>query len=252
MKQSAILSNTDRTSWRRIMMVGQYFMPRLRTKLLIAFLCSVAIAALCYKFGMGNLNSPSPTWALVTIMVLFIEFMPLAFAKRSSDEVFYSLPALGFEKCAFVFIYSYIVVPAVTLGPIFLYLTIFGSEVDLDVVMRKFYNVRSTFGTPLLSFFIANMFGSLSLVAVGLWTVFASRRNRSLNGVFAIFGTLFINAIFGFIMGFIAAYYADNADTAEEIKNAIMSMGPIMAAFWILFFSFTIYKAARAISRKQV
>lgn len=221
-------------------MVGRYFGPTIRRKAVIFPIISIIMVALADMQGIehGNLAGMVSVGLLAYIIML----SPIMFARQAADEVFCSLPVLGYEKCVFIFGWSFIAIPVLTLLPGEIYVMLFIGDVDIPL------------GQIIVDTSLISIFVMLSSITAGLWAVFGSRRHRTLHAVLAVFGTELINWSFGFIIGFITAIRsgAGTESLPDNISDSIMSYRVGLFIFWLLFFVFTLIMAARAIARKQV
>jgi len=231
-------------------MTGFYFWPSIRMKVIvladIAFL-SIVLASI---LGIGERHFFGAS--LMSIPSLIIMFSPLLFTVRASDEVFCSLPALGWEKRAFVLLFSFILFPLLITGPGSIYLEIFMPErtaaeiwltsTGVDIVTRSG-----------IWFAAGSFLSTFTAIAAGLWAAFASRRNRAMWTTLAIIGTLMLDGITGFFIGFFYALHDKSISTiAQPIAESMNHFGTVYVGLWALLFMFATWKASRAISHKQV
>lgn len=233
------------------MMVGRYFGPTIARKAILFPLMALFIILAADFCGLGRgtiggtLQLELLSWALV--------ISPIIFTKQAADEVFYSLPALGCEKVCFVFLWSFIVVPMMLILPATAYIAIFMPEISGSSLLTG--GVMSAYFSAITdgSILTVGLLSTASAIGVGLWAVFGSRRCRARNGILAIMGTIFINVLTGFALGFISALKSDSsAATTENLSVNFDTFAPALTTFWAIFLIFALWKAAQAISRKQV
>lgn len=252
MKSAEILSNTDRTSWSRIFMTGRYFMPRLRWvvgayPLLAAALTWASIAIADVRPGQASNN-------FMNILSYMIALAPLALARRADGELTFSLPALGWEKCTFLFGFFFVVVPLLVFLPAELVARLMGC----DNVLMLTGNVAVARLTG-VSTFIALSFCMLAAqMVVCLWTVMGARRNRILLAVVFTALVSVANAmaigVVGAVVGFREAMagkemMTDMADITVEVLTVYSQWAlPVM----ILFLLFAWLRCARTIARRQL
>lgn len=248
MISSETLSNTDRTSWRRVVMVGQYFWPVLKKKVIIIPIVSLLIFIAADFIGLNECNRPAVM--LINMLTYLIILSPVFFAKRPSDEVFCSLPANGLEKCIFVFGYSYVIVPLLVFLPGDIYFLFSSTALSPRML------VNDTFAEVLgkgeiISLTAASILTALTCVAAGLWAVFASNKHKTVNCVLTIIAIFFINASIGFVLGVIVAICGAEQQIAEDLPQLMHLVIPYITAFWSISFVFATLMAARAICNKQ-
>lgn len=251
MKPASILANTDRTSWSRIMMVGRYFRPTIARKAIFFPLVALFIIFCADVFGLEE-GSGAAIFQIELLSWMLV-ISPIMFAKQAADEVFCSLPALGCEKVTFIFLWSFVAVPLLLILPVTAYTLIFMPDMADDNMLMN-GSLSMLFSTESSeNLLTVAILSSATAIAVGLWAVFGSRRNRTRNAVLAILGTLMLNGLSGFILGFVAAWQAAEPGVIkEELSNSLNIYGPAMSILWTGFLLFALWKAARAIARKQV
>lgn len=243
------LYNYDGFSWRRVAMVGRYFIPALRgNSVAMASICFALIIMACF-FGVPNGSTMSSS--LGSILAFAVVLTPLYFATKPADEIFNSLPAHASEKRTFIFLYSFIIMPALLLLPGELVVDIFFPDMNEQFLGTIAINVLRSNAA---GWFIAEgLLSTGAQIAIGLWAAFASRGSRRPAITFlAIFGSISLNGILGFIMGFISALTEKPETIYDSLADAMEVSGPYIVGMWAIIFIFALYKASRAISRKQV
>ncbi len=102
-------------------------------------------------------------------------------------------------------------------------------------------------------FLAEGLLSTYAQIAIGLWAAFGSRGSRRPAITFlAIFGAISLNGILGFFMGFISAMMGKTRTVYDSLADIMEVTGPYMSGMWATIFIFALYKASRAISRKQV
>lgn len=252
MKSASILANTDRTSWSRIAMVGRYFWPSLRRKILVFPLFSLFVTLMAHLFGIADGNTLAIS--MFDLISWLLVLSPIVFAKQAADEVFCSLPALGCEKVAFVFLWSFIAVPFLLLAPPVIYANIAIPDTNNVAALLDSSFLGSLFTSDAaVNIMTVSFLATLTAIAVGLWAVFGSRRNRTRNAVLAIVGTVMLNGFYGFVLGFISAWqHAEPGVLKDDLSTTLNIFAPVMSLSWVLFLIFALWKASHAIARKQL
>lgn len=249
MKSSEILSNTDRTSWTRVLMVMKYFRPSLLPVVIIYPLLAIALALMIHFFGGSDGNNP---WAyqLLSVVAYAIMFAPCFLSRQSTGEAFYSLPALGWEKCEAIFLMMFIGVPLL-FTPLELYDLICGGRLSLETYKIMGVRLQVELSAGMIYLSTVTM---LTSVGAAIWAVFAARRHRALKAFGAAISFMFVDFIFGIVIGFMSAISdsRNNVSPGDMIKEYTSYFMPVMGTFWTIVLLFVLYKASRAISRKQI
>ena len=107
------LSNTDRTSWKRIAMVWRFYLPYTRRKLLgFTLIAFIAEAMMYYSYAYMPRQTGMPILLILSVMVAaLMSFSGLVFAKPKGRDLQTLLPALGMEKSIVIIGYVTVVVP---------------------------------------------------------------------------------------------------------------------------------------------
>lgn len=237
MESAEILSNTDRTSWHRIMMFVRYLLPSLRPMVIIYPLLAIAVTVLVNFF----FTRISYEWAMQVMMVITFAVIlaPAFLCRQPNKEMFYSLPVLGWEKCVAIFGIMF-----VGIFCLFLPAKLCGfhikEEFAIEVIDRNI-NFGSTGSVMAMS--ILSMYAGEALT---LWTVFAARSNRAIKSIIAGLSSLLFDGVIGFFVGFFTAI------SGNDIQNTLSGAVPTVIIFWALCLMFFTYKAAKAIARKQL
>lgn len=243
MKTIENLSNTDATSWQRTAMIARYFEPTLRVKSIILVTLSLAEVVIASILGSDHMISVS----LLTVVFLPIILAPVMFATHAADQVFYSLPALPCEKRNFVFLYSFVFMPLAVIVPANIYLCFFP---DFNAGMLDFMKPMLQNSSACGWLVAQSLLSSAAQIAIGLWVAFASRgRARVAWTMIAVFGSMMLEGVPGFVLGFISAI---DPVVKFDMFDGIAAIGPYVTLFWASLFILAIYKASRAISYKQV
>ena len=244
MNSSEILSNTDRTSWKRVKMVMKYFWPSLRPMVIIYPLLAVALVLMMHNLGADPAGLKAN--GLLEIVAWAFMLAPCFLTRQPNGEAFYSLPALGWEKCEAIFLMMFIGVPLLFL-PLDIYGVIVGREPTVSVMAVP---IRVELTSP---FILMTILSALTSQCAALWAVFAARRHRALKAVGAALGFMFINGILGFIVGLLSALTDPHSIPVEATMQSYMAMlVPYFLTFWAVAFLFVAYMATRVICRKQL
>lgn len=244
------LSDFDGFSWRRVAMVGRYFWPAISGKVIAMSVFTFVCMALACFSGLDKGSAMSA--GFVSIVSFAIVITPVFFTVRPSGELFCSLPALAAEKRTAVFLFSFLIMPALlTLpGSVLAEIVCPGAEQYLLGNNSPFLPANDPDGI----FMAAAIISTFAQIAIGLWAAFALRgHGHTARTALAIFGATAINGIIGFIFGFVSASLSDeNAEFDDIATDSITHCGPYLLVFWSILLIFALYKASRAISRKQV
>lgn len=240
------LSDFDGFSWRRVAMTGQYFWPTIRGKV-------ITLSALCFIFmALACFTGPSDG-DFISVVSIAILMTPILFTVRPADEIFCSIPALAAEKRTFIFLFTFLIMPALLVlpGSILVEIVCPGAEKYIlsDNTMRI---LKADVGGIFLT---GALISTAAQIAIGLWAAFALRgHGRTAWTAVAIIGSFFLNGVTGFILGFVSDILSDggNASIDDTMTDSIAACGPYIIAFWSIILIFAVYKASRAISRKQV
>ncbi len=237
MTSSEILSWTDRTSWTRVKMVLKYFWPSLKPMVIIYPLLSIL-----YAFLMNNAVNHQHSWALqmMSLLSYVVMFSPCFFSRQPNNEVFYSLPALGYEKVEAIFLAMFVGVPVLLL-PIKLYGFFFIDDSEVISLLGQITHTSLTTGNIIMG--LAVLF---ACEGAALWAVFAARTHRALKACGAALGMMMCYMVCCFIIGFVTAITGRNVDEVSSSCNTVVTVIACVATVFVL------YKAAKAISRKQL
>ncbi len=237
MQSAEILSNTDRTSWRRIKMFVRFLWPSLRPMVILYPILAIVVTLMVNFF----FSKISYEWAMqvMSIITFAVILAPTFLCRQANKEMFYSLPVLGYEKCEAIFGIMFVgmfclFIPAKLCG------IHIKEEFAMEVINRNLSlgSTESVVAMSLLSTFAGE--------ALTLWTVFAARSNRAVKSIIAGLSTLLFDGILGFFVGFFTAISGGDIETSME------AAAPIIITFWAICFVFFTYKASRAIARKQI
>lgn len=250
------LSHTDRTSWRRVAMVGRYFMPTIRRKLIAYPLVAVLLFYLAHWLGLGQGDE-------LDVLVLgcasyLVAFGPLVFAKHRGAEFFATLPALGLEKCIWVLGYTFIITPLIVFLPIDLLCFIYYDEMNYQALSLKALSGEMTMGMMsdgnLWRLGLVGLVSVVGEAATCLWAVWASRTSRTLHGLVATVAVMMGSGIIGAIAGVITALSSDHLGqdpiniAGEVMTNTLTWAVPVGTIYAI----FALWMACRAITRRQI
>lgn len=256
MKNVEILSHTDRTSWSRIWMVAKFYMPVIRQKMILFPLISIIIG-LIMALGKGYLPKEAYI-SLVMSCSIFIMYlsifggsMPLA--KMKAIEIETMLPALNFEKCAFVIIYALIIVPILVYLPCNIIWWINnGYQTPSQILAELSPDAYLMFKGNEVWMILTFLSVMLSFSASGLWGAMAAKRHRmwwSFAGVMLAFaGYIVLCFILGVGLGFYVAFSNIVYDSAAFLPIFIKFLVCILTFYGI----FALWMVCRSISRRQI
>lgn len=232
MKSAEILSKTDRTSWSRIMMVAAYFWPRYKVFCLIVPLFSAAIT-----FYALNVHEPWLKQLMMSMLSLLVILAPIKLAKRPDSDFTYTLPALGWEKCAVLFGLFFIIIPLLLIVP---------SEIVGALTHNASETAEKISPYNSLSFEIVGWTVVYAALASCLWGVMSTGRNRTAKGVIASMVCLIgLTVVIAFVIGFFDGYLGHSQDFSE---TSVVVQGIISFIVFIIF----LIKSENAISRRQI
>ena len=259
MKTSETPVSNSHFSWSRILMVARYYRPRLRVQMILYPIVSLAvfgIAAVADSAGWsGTLAASAFSW-----LSWLVVFAPLAFAAGGSDRrISAVLPVRGVEKCAFLLIYCFAVVPAIVYLPAKIAGYLYFGDPSMGAMVDPGY-LRYGFTDMFVD--TAQLLGMVSMLAqtaTCLWIVVASSSRQALR---AVAGVLSLNMVLGMVTALAGIMYvAGNVDAAGQMSKEEFTSGligdmqswmshiiiPVMAIYAI----FALWMACRAVCRKQ-
>jgi len=244
------LSDFDGFSWRRVAMTGRYFLPTIRGKVIALSALSFIFMSLACLSGLAEGNPVSS--GLISVISIAMVMTPILFTVRPADEIFCSIPALAAEKRTFIFLFTFLIMPAL--------LTLPGSILAEIVCPGAEKYMLGANATLILNSDVGGIFLTEALIStaaqisVGLWAAFALRgHRRTAWTTMAIIGSIFLNGFIGFILGFVSAVLSGGKGSiGNTVTESLTVFGPYIIAFWSIILIFAVYKASRAISRKQV
>ena len=237
MKSSEILASTDRTSWSRIWMVLKYLWPSIKPMVIIYPLLSIMFAML---MNSAVNHHSSLALQLMSLLSYVVMFSPCFFSRQPNNEVFYSLPALGYEKVSAIFLVVLVVVPVLLL-PTKIYGLFF---VDDSRVLDLYSQALHASMTP--RDIIMGLAVLFACEGAALWAVFAAKTHRALKACGAALGMMLAYMLCCFVIGFFTAISGGDVAEVSGMCNRIVSVLACVATIFVF------YKSAKVISRKQV
>lgn len=249
MKSVNTLSHTDRTSWSRVAMVWRFYLPRFRTMLWLYPLISVTlllIARLSTQSWGIFANTP------LSLLSFMATLAPLAFALRPDKEITVTLPALAIEKTIVIFGLSFVIMPLLTYGPVFLLNAIMGWDCLAADLPKE---IAGTFSLDTVR--VSNFITGCAQIATCLWIVTILDHHRALFATIATIGINFLQGIIAGIWGLVMALRLKPGLSSDDVSREILSgfmdqfltvMGIVTASYAII----AIYFTARAIKDKQI
>lgn len=250
------IKNTNGFSGHRFMMVVRYYISRMKWFFVICLLISIALLILADLAGLED--GDAMAGAVIGLLSYLAGLAPLKYAKRENLEISLTLPAKGAEKFLAVMLISFIVVPVLVYGPVFLGSWIMYGSPYYNFILEDNEVARRLLSSDWQIFYSIAAF--IAGISSCLWGVFASRRLKVLYGVigyFAIPVTLFLA---GVIWGVICAFRIMSdvetgvADDIDPIQLIDMS-APLfkwLASGLVIYAIFALTKTWRAICRKQI
>ncbi|MBD5294317.1 MAG: hypothetical protein HDS20_05805 [Bacteroides sp.] len=226
------LSNTDRTSWKRIAMVWHFYLPYTRRKLLGFTLLAFAVESMMlFAFDYMPAQQSTPILLMLSVMIAaLMAFSGLVFAKPRGRELQTLLPALGMEKSIVIIGYVTIVIPFLLSVPSLLSLLFGGYSTEIKVA--TLFGVELN---PAVAIYSALMMESMALSC--LWAVLASKRKYAMrNGVLAVAAFyLLLTFASGFVSGLIAGFCGYTDDFINVYSEIIYSILAAVCGIYIIF-----------------
>ncbi len=235
-----VLSDTDRTSWTRIMMVFRFFYPRLRWQIICYPIVSAVVFllfVLLYHYG----HFMKATY-VVGILGYMVALAPLVLATRDDFEMETALPANGIEKFIFYIGYFLIVIPLLVYIPAeLLSIFVYGELYNTLITSQLPVNIAD-FGISGSLTLLSSIVSNGTMIMICLLTVAVSRTNRLLKGImFPLLTTLVIGLVTGVaaIMYTISSMHHNDMlqDNPMEFSTHLVQMisYPLTFIFSILF-----------------
>lgn len=251
MKSAEILSNTDRTSWSRIMMVWKFFMPILKKKLI--FLPAFALLIESNAYAAGYMLPEGDFMFIFMLMsamtVALIILSPIVFAKVRGREVLAMLPALGFEKSIVVIGYCAVIVPLLICLPGMLLALLIDQPYPVLSVMDAIMPSLNGDYLPAMVLSVTILEGGVLSCLLG---VLLARHYSMLTGILYaglyFFGFLGLTVSVSFFAGFYTAVFDIENATAEAIMPKVFY---ILSAICGIYAIFALLKCNRVISSGQ-
>ncbi len=233
MKSADILSKTDATSWSRIAMVARYFWPRLKNYLILAPVVSAVFTLIAMQMTDMMFKQ-----YVMFLLALLIVLAPVKLSRRPDGDFTYTLPALGWEKCTVLFGIFFLIIPALVIIPSEIVARLFGGSPE-SLGMPE----MSSGNTVLMS--IGGWIMIYSSLAVCLWAVMSTNRNRAVKGVISALICMFVlTAVTAFATGFCMAFFGMD----ESVSTGIYIQQGVSLIVFVIF----IFKSINAISHRQI
>lgn len=263
MKSVEILSNTDRTSWSRILMAARFYLAPVRWQLWAFPLLSLVCFLLITRVNAGT--NPALYSLVASPLSLCVCFAPLAFGVRKGREVDAMLPVAGVEKCIVILLYCLVVVPLLVYVPVEVASYIkYGAtynSVAMASLPTEATDYVASLGFPLIM--AVGIIGSAAYILTCLWGVFHARSRRVLGGFLAVViyyvGFMLISVIVGIVAGVSAAMSEpDLAEINKEVlkERVLTEVMPLymksLLAVCSIYAIFALTMCCRAISRRQL
>ncbi len=250
---------TDTFSWRRVMAVGRYYYPSLRTQMIIYPLISLVTGIILFFFVQ------SVIWGFFgSVLALALQFMlylsPIVFARKQTRPIETLLPALGSEKVTFILGYTLIIVPILTFGPeIIIYHLlhwIFPGISDIESIYRTQFSTNNTVS-------VLGYAQYLVPLITCLYVVFRRSTNRIvLSCVWTVVALIGESLLLGIMSAVVVIRQIRHQDitffnSPENIPsmdffNALMPLITIFLVICLLYVVLMSIFTARAICKKQI
>ncbi len=247
-----ILSDTDRTSWTRVMMVARYYYPRLKRQIIIYPLISLLLFPLSWTLWKAGM--PVGYQMVLNIIEWMIILGPIAFALCNSPEMSLSLPANGCEKGIFCMAYTFIAIPLLAGFPCWLFSALTGANVDVTEMFTETGVTMSADNIRVVK--TMGFFSSMAQMATCLWFVMASRHNRVLYGVLGTIGVGFVLGIIsgftGVIIGMRDGFAGVDPANPQQILDQVVDYIGYTLYLIIPWLVISLVMGWRAITRRQI
>lgn len=226
------LSNTDRTSWKRVAMVWRFYLPYTRKKLIGFTILSFLVEAMMYfAYTYMPQQTATPILLMLSVMIAaLMSFSGLVFAKPRGRELQTLLPALGMEKSIVIIGYVTVVIPLLLSLPSLL------SGIVGSLYTER--NVALLFGIELnASILVYSILMLESMALTCLWAVLCSSRKYAMrNGILAVVGYyLTLTFAIGFVSGFIAGINGYSESVMDDYSQTIYSVLAAVCGIYIIF-----------------
>ncbi|MDE6534543.1 MAG: hypothetical protein K2K82_00870 [Muribaculaceae bacterium] len=226
------LSNTDRTSWKRIAMVWNFYLPYTRKKLIGFTILSFLVEGMMYyAYTYMPQQTATPILLMLSVMIAaLMSFSGLVFAKPRGRELQTLLPALGMEKSIVIIGYVAVVIPLLLSIPSL-----------LSWLLGSLYterNVALLFGIELNASVVVYSVLMLESMALScLWAVLGTSRKFAMrNGILAVIGYyLTLSFASGFVTGFIAGIKGYSDNFMDDYSQTIYSVLATICGIYIIF-----------------
>lgn len=243
------------------MLLINYYMPRLKKQLMFYPL----VAVICYFILFFSLKSVGAAILTSTITYYILGFMTcfgaLIFASRKGMEIDTMLPVDWKQRSVFVMVYTFIIVPAIVVLPMYLCYVCTWQWVVINPLFKE--------AIPLLKMFMSSQYILLAIssqlipMAVCLYCVVTIKHNRIIMSiVWTIVANIvlfMIGAIYGGIIGF-SQGFEDGFNGVERSQDEVSSMlvseitggmTPV-AVFLIICAIFVVIMTCRQLKNRQI
>lgn len=249
---------SDKFQWQRVMMVARYYWPRIGWQIKFYPLISLAVlglVVLCHVAGIAELHS-----SVAGILMYFVTFGAITLGMRRDYPITTVMPAKGSEKCAFVLLFVFVVLPVLAILPCELgSWLLYGQSAFLSVAGMEEAEEMSALMDNMVPYTVAQ---TLMAMATCMWMVVSSKRLRVLKGILV---PVILQFVIGIVVGIVVAMSAianvqtggprvhsrsgfDPSAVVDSIQSFADWMVPILAVYVV----FAVYKGCRAICRRTL
>lgn len=249
-----MITADDKFSWRRVLAVAVYWWPRTRLPLLCFFLVSLLFCLLCGLLHAGGLDWKMVIFdnGAVSLSQWMVMLAPAIFASRVGRQITYTLPALNSEKMTVQLIYSFVMVPLVTLLPVALVYFPITGEWLYAVEIKEMLSL-DILGLEKWSLMLINAVSMGSSIMITLAMTVLVRKGGVLRVCLTVVAAVIV---FGFLMGLMSAVISlmnigGMTDPAYISGIIIKSMIVIMSIYLVAGITF-LYLYVRRFAQRQI
>lgn len=246
---------SNQFSWHRVWSIASMYQPAIKWQIVIYTAISFATGFLAY-FLSANLLGVLAYGMLGFVTGFLAYFGSLVFARRSNMIVETMLPATGAEKSVFYIGYSLIIIPIALYLPYYAVMFI-GNWIH--PIVGEFSEILDMQNKMTVESYGLNLMQSLLPMAVCLYVVMASTKNRIVKAVAWTIGVNILMGLVGMIYGIVVALsgkFTPDEDSAynmgiaigENMSVLIMICGAASLAISLVF----VWLTYRKISTRQL
>lgn len=242
-------------SWRRVKMLFDFYLPTTKYQMMaypiIAF-ALVFFAAL--SISIGSFLVGFFVFVGMFGMLYALYWNPIIFSRRNYHLVETILPVTGNEKLAFYFIYSFLLIPIITIVGAGLG---FGASCIFPAV-REFIDKIMTTGIPAdfiplhngttISYIISVILSAFNMILSSLFGVMYFKKNKALMAIVISVGASIVLGIVGSITSFIITINNSGLDF-DGALNFTLYFSLVISA---IYGAILLYHTIRTIKYRQV